>query len=195
MALNSGMFDEVMISTDDDEIAELAKKYGAKVPFLRSEKNSDDYATTFDVIHEVLSTYKNENIFFDYGCCIYPTAPFVDNNKLKEAFNLLLKEDFDCVFPVMKFGFPIQRSVRVDENSKKIEMLYPEHLNTRSQDLEPIFHDAGQFYAFNTEKLLKEKKLWTNNTGVIKIDELEGQDIDNEVDWKLAELKFQLYKS
>ena len=190
-ALSSGLFDEVMVSTDDLEIAEIGKKYGAKVPFLRSENNSNDYATTFDVIEEVIKKYKKLDKSFDYVCCLYSCSPFVNELKLKEAFDLMLTEKFDSVFPVMPFGFPIQRALQLNENNK-IDFFYPEYSLTRSQDLKLLYHDAGQFYWMKTEKCLLEKKIVTNNTGIIVITEMEGQDIDTEIDWKLAELKYEL---
>jgi len=190
-ALSSGLFDEVMVSTDDLEIAEIGKKYGAKVPFLRSENNSNDYATTFDVIEEVIKKYKKLDKSFDYVCCLYSCSPFVNELKLKEAFDLMLTENFDSVFPVMPSGFPIQRALQLNENNK-IDFFYPEYSLTRSQDLKLLYHDAGQFYWMKTEKCLLEKKIVTNNTGIIVITEMEGQDIDTEIDWKLAELKYEL---
>ena len=189
-AINSNLFDTVMVSTDDNTIANIAINYGAEIPFMRTDKNSNDYATTFDVIEEVILNYRKEGIDFDYACCIYPTAPFVNETKLKEAFTTLKTKNFDCVYPVMRFSFPIQRAVKI--NNQKMQMLQPQYINTRSQDLEPIYHDAGQFYFFNCDSLLKNKKLWTDNTGVIEISEMEGQDIDNQTDWKLAELKFKI---
>lgn len=189
-ALKSNLFDEVMVSTDCEEIAAIAKHYGAKVPFLRSLASANDFATTFDVIKEVLEKYNQENITIDFACCIYPTAPFISNKLLIKANNLLHNKNFDCVFPVMIFSFPIQRSIKVD-GQNKMELFYPEHLRTRSQDLEKAYHDAGQFYYFNTKTVLEKQKLWTDNTGVIIIKECEAQDIDTLEDWKLAELKYK----
>lgn len=190
-ALQSNLFNEVMVSTDDDEIAEIAKKYGAKVPFLRSNENANDYATTIDVIKEVLIEYKKQGQVFKKTCCIYPTAPFVSEIKLKEAFNLLLKKNFDCVFPVMEFSFPIQRALKKNADNK-MTLFQPKHLNSRSQDLEKAYHDSGQFYWFKTKEIVRKGKLWTDNTGVIVIKESEGQDIDTLEDWKLAEIKYKL---
>ena len=190
-ALNSGLFDEVMVSTDDAEIAEIAIQYGAKVPFMRSEKTSNDFATTFDVLEEVIKSYKEKEIEFENVCCIYPCAPFVIEQKLEEAYNLFVKEHFDAVFPVMQFGFPIQRALQMDDFGK-ISFFYPENALTRSQDLLPSFHDAGQFYWMNVASCMEQQKIITNNTGSIVITELEGQDIDNELDWKIAELKYKL---
>lgn len=190
-ALNSGLFDEVMVSTDDVEIANIALQYGAKVPFLRSIKTSDDYATTFDVIEEVIEKYELDNFKFKNACCIYPTVPFINGNKLKEGYEKLIKEKYDSVFPVMKFSYPIQRSLKITKS--KVELFYPQFLNTRSQDLEESFHDAGQFYWFDIDKIKKNRKIITDNSGVIVIDEKEGQDIDNETDWLLAEMKYKLF--
>ena len=192
-AIQSGLFDEVMVSTDDKEIADIAKKYGAKVPFMRSEKNSDNFATTFDVIEEVISAYRKENIEFDNACCIYPCAPFAKSEKLEEAYGEFRKNKRDVVFPVIPYSFPIQRAIRI--NSNKVKIINVEFLNTRSQDLEQSYHDAGQFYFFNIQKVLENKSLLTGNTGAIIISEMEGQDIDNEIDWKLAELKYELLQS
>lgn len=189
-ALKSGLFDEVMVSTDDKEIADIAIQFGASVPFFRSEKNSDDFATTVDVIEEVLSSYNGEGIQFDEVCCIYPTAPFISSEKLQEALSVLVKNNYDTVLPVLPYSFPVQRSFKL-EGTRAI-LRFPEHKNTRSQDLEEVFHDAGQFYFFQTIMLEKNQGLWTDNTGVIVISEMEGQDIDTETDWRLAELKYNL---
>jgi N-acylneuraminate cytidylyltransferase len=190
-ALKSGLFDEVMVSTDDEEIAKIAITYGATVPFLRSHKNADDFATTFDVIHEVVLNYKSVNKIFEYTCCIYACAPFVNENKLTQAFNLIKKESFDSVLPITAFGFPIQRAFKIDKNNKTT-FFNPEFSVTRSQDLEQSYHDVGQFYWMNTNKCLQKKKIITDNTGSIVVSEMEAQDIDTELDWKLAELKYEL---
>lgn len=193
-AITSGLFDEVMVSTDDEEIAEIAISYGAKVPFLRDKKTANDFATTFDVIEEVVSKYELLGIKFEFICCIYACAPFVSSEKLSDSFNVLKRNNFDSVFPIMPFGFPIQRALSVD-NNKKASYLHPEFSLTRSQDLESRYHDAGQFYWMNTANCLREKKILTDNSGSIIISELEGQDIDNDIDWKLAELKYELLQS
>lgn len=190
-ALESKLFDEVMVSTDDEEIKNIALKYGAKVPFFRSEVNSNDFATTADVITEVISEYEQKGMFFDYCTCIYPTAPFVSTKILERATNQLIKGDFDCVFPVLEYSYPIQRALRINSD-EKVEMIDPSKLNTRSQDLLASYHDAGQFYMLNVKRFITSQKLWTENTSVIKINELEAHDIDNITDWKLAELKYKL---
>jgi pseudaminic acid cytidylyltransferase len=193
-AINSQLFDEIMVSTDDEVIAEIAISYGAKVPFKRSEKNSSDSATTIDVIKEVIFSYEKLGRQFEYASCIYPCTPLLSKEKLKESFYLLKKSDLDCVFPIIKYGFPIQRAVRLNDKGL-IEMFQPEHLITRSQDLENSFHDAGQFYSFNVNNLVSKQKLITKLTGHIEVSEMEAQDIDNLVDWQLAELKYKIIKN
>lgn len=193
-AMESGLFDEVMVSTDDTEIAKIAIKYGATVPFFRSEKTANDYATTFDVIEEVLLQYQELNIFFDYACCLYACAPLVTKGKLIEGLQILKSNRYDSVFPVMSFGFPIQRALSRGSDNK-VSFFYPEFSLSRSQDLEQSYHDAGQFYWMNIKNCLQQKGILTDNTGSIIISEIEGQDIDNEVDWKLAELKYELLQS
>jgi len=189
-AIDSGLFDEVMVSTDDVEIANIAKKFGAKVPFMRSAKSSDDFATTFDVIEEVIQSYTSQNKGFENICCIYPCAPFVTSEILLKSYNQLIEKKFDTVFPIIAYSFPIQRALRV--NHSKVSMILEDNLNIRSQDLEKSFHDAGQFYWCNTKRLLSSEKLITPNSGGIEISELDAQDIDTQMDWDLAELKFQL---
>lgn len=192
-ALSSGLFDDVVISTDSEMIGELARSYGASFPFRRSEKNSDDFATTADVLLEVLEMYALHFEKATVVCCIYPTAPFVTAEKLKASFNLLTEGRFDSVFPILRYSHPIQRSLRLD--GTHLRMIHPEHVNTRSQDLKPAYHDSGQFYWIMAEQLERKKRIITDNTGAYVISDLEAQDIDTEDDWKLAELKYQLMKN
>ena len=190
VALSSGLFDEVMVSTDDDEIAELAKSFGAKVPFVRSEKNSDDFSGTFDVIDEVLREYIKQGREYDYLCCLYPTAPFVSEKLLKDGFKLMKAHDYNTVVPVCSFSAPIQRAIKWD--GRKMSLFQPEYSNKRSQDLEPAYHDAGQFYWLNISRMMDEPQLFTSNSGVLILDETEVQDIDYPIDWELAELKYKM---
>ena len=189
-ALNSEEFDEVMVSTDDEIIATIARQCGANVPFLRSEKTSGDFSTTSDVLIEVINQYKAMGKVYDYGCCIYPTAPFVTAEKLKYAMNLLEEKNADTVMPVVKFSFPPQRCVIIEDN--KLKMKWPQYLNSRSQDLEPFYHDCGQYYGFNVYKFLQNGKLLSDNTVSIITPELEVQDIDSIEDWEIAEIKYQM---
>ncbi|RDV16476.1 pseudaminic acid cytidylyltransferase [Pontibacter diazotrophicus] len=189
-ALHSGLFEEVMVSTDDEEIAAVAKKYGASVPFLRSSATSDDFATTAAVLTEVLKDYAAAGGNFVYGCCLYPTAPLVKIPSIKEAFELMTSQQYNTVLPVLRYSYPIWRSLKMEGD--KVLMNWPEHRLSRSQDLPASFHDAGQFYWFNVKAFMEKQELFTNNTGAIELSELEVQDIDNLSDWKLAELKYNL---
>ena len=189
-AIGSGVFDEVMVSTDDEEIAEISRSYGAKVPFLRSEKTSNDFATTADVINEVISEYEKRGQKFDIITCIYPTAPFITSEKLKKAVEELKASDADTLIPVVRFSYPPQRAMEIHDG--KLVFRQPENLSKRSQDLEPHYHDAGQFYVTRTESFLKTNSLLMGSIIPLELSELEVQDIDNEVDWKLAELKYNL---
>lgn len=189
-AINSGCFDEVMVSTDDEEIAEIARKYGAKVPFMRSEKTSNDYATTIDVLLEVLAEYQKLGQEFEYLCCIYPTAPFVTDKKLKCAMEIMKTTDSDSLVPIVQYGFPPQRCFALKEGN--VSYKWPENMLTRSQDLEPLYHDCGQFYCMNCQRFLDTKKVYTDKTYAFVCSELEVQDIDNLVDWQIAEMKYKL---
>lgn len=191
-ALESGIFDEVMVSTDDEEFAEVATKYGANVPFLRSEATANDYAGTVDVLLEVVSMYRERGLEFDNICCLYSTAPFVTAERLKEAYRNL-DDSIDASFTMVQYSYPIQRSLRVNEGGY-VEMVYPEHLGSRSQDLEPIYHDAGQFYFVKVKELEIQKTLWCKKTVPLILSELEVQDLDTLTDWQLAEMKFKLIK-
>ena len=194
VALNSGLFNQVMVSTDDFEIASISKQFGAVVPFMRSEKTSSDFATTFEVLEEVITSYQEIGVQFDNVCCIYPCAPLIIKQKLVESYNLLLEEQFDSVFPIIRFGYPIQRALKLN-GKRKISFFFPEFSITRSQDLDPLFHDAGQFYWINLKKFIQNGVIVTENSGCIEITEMEGQDIDNDIDWKLAELKFEILQN
>lgn len=189
-ALESQLFEEVMVSTDDEEIAEIARAYGAKVPFLRSSATSDDYATTASVLEEVIHNYEKSDKSFTYSCCIYPTAPLIKAGTLRDALTLLKGQAYDAVFPVLRYGYPIWRSLKIEDS--RAVMNWPEYLNSRSQDLQPAFHDAGQFYFFHVKQFLQKRTLFTDHSGAIELSELEAQDIDNLTDWKLAELKYKL---
>ena len=189
-ALEAGIFDEVMVSTDDEEIAEIAKNAGAKVPFMRSEDTANDFATTADVIDEVLQQYKTNDVEFDYVCCIYPTAPFVTAKCLKEAMELLMNGNSDSVVPVVKFGFPPQRGVIIQDG--RVSFKWPEFALARSQDLESMYHDCGQFYCLNIESFEKQKCLVMANTMPYIREEKEVQDIDTMEDWYLAEIKYRM---
>lgn len=188
-ALNSNIFDEVMVSTDSEEIAEIAKKFGAKIPFMRSKETSNDFATTSDVIVEVLEQYAKKGYNVTEACCIYPTAPFITAEKLKASMEML-GADVDTVIPVVQFSYPPQRGMIVKDTY--LTMMESQYARTRSQDLEAMYHDCGQFYCFNVETFLKTRNLLEGKVRPFICSELEVQDIDNSIDWKLAELKYQM---
>lgn len=192
-ALDAGCFHEVMVSTDDREIADVARSLGATVPFLRSESTSDDFATTADVLSEVLNRYLQHGKVFEYACCIYPTAPFVTAERLRQAYDLLKESDADTILPVVRFSFPIQRALTIEGN--RLKVLWPEHLNARSQDMTSTYHDSGQFYFFQVARFLETHELLGNNCIPIELPESVVQDIDTEEDWKIAEIKYQLMHS
>ena len=192
LAIESNLFDDIIVSTDDIEIAKIAKDYGAQVPFFRSEINSSDFATTFDVIEEVINEQYLRNQVYENVCCIYPCAPLICKEFIINAFKVMKLSNFDTVFPVVKYGNQIQRALRLNDN--RIEMFYPQFQSTRSQDLEVAFYDPGQFYWAQTDQLIKGKQLFLHNSGYIVVDEMHAQDIDNEIDWKIAEIKYSLLK-
>ena len=189
-ALESGAFDSVMVSTDDAEIAETARACGAEVPFLRSAEAADDHATTSDVLLEVIARYQEEGRVFDLACCLYPTAPFVRAEDLRAGKERLLAGDFDVIMPVAAFSYPIWRSLKRGDDGR-LRLNFPEHLNARSQDLPPAYHDAGQWYWFRTAPFLRDRVLMGENTGSVLLPAARVQDIDTEEDWALAELKHE----
>ena len=190
-ALKSNLFDEVMVSTDDTEIANIAIQYGAKVPFIRSDTNAGDNAGTLDVLYEVLLKYKKVAQNFDFICCIYPTAPFTTADKLIKAYNILINSSFDCVFPVVRFSYPIQRALKLSANNR-LTMFWPENEKARSQDLEKAYHDAGLFYWYKSGFFKNNSEKSFDNCGGIVYEENEVQDIDSMNDWKIAEMKYKL---
>lgn len=189
-AVESGIFDEVMVSTEDREIAEIALRCGARVPFFRSAETSGDHAATADVIKEVLENYHGIGKDFETVCCIYPTAPFVTAERLKKAMRLLHDENADTVMPIVAYSFPPQRAVIVENG--RIKPQYPEYQKCRSQDLEPIYHDCGQFYMLRVSSFLRAGVLIGEKTVPMILSDLEVQDIDNDADWKIAEMKYGL---
>lgn len=186
-AIKSGLFNEVMVSTDDTEIADVGRKYGASVPFLRSSKNADDFATTMDVVREVVVKYEEVGKSFDYICCIYPTAPLMQAEQLQQGLDQIMNQGFNKVFPVVPFSYPIWRGVELTAQNRA-KMLFPEHVNARSQDLPQVYHDAGQWYWLKPEVL--DEPIF-NNAGIVVLNPMQVQDIDNEEDWEVAEQKYR----
>lgn len=191
-AKKAGIFDEIMVSTDSFEIADIAKRFGACVPFMRSARTADDYATTYDVLEEVLTEYKKDGKVFDYVCCIYPCVPFLSSSTLLNAYNHMIKTQANAIMPVCKYPAPIEWAMRIKDG-----VLLPDDaskLVIRSQDLKPAFFDVGMFYFCKTKILLEGKTLVPPGTQGYIIDEKECQDIDTPDDWEMAELKYKLLR-
>lgn len=186
-ALASGAFTEVMVSTEDAQIRAISEKAGAKVPFLRSQKAADDYATTDEVIDEVLSCYQQQGRYFDRFCCIYPTAVFITPQRLADAMALL--DTAESVMPVVAFSYPPQRSFVIRDGS--LVRRFPEFATARSQDLEPFYHDCGQFYACRTDAFWRDKTTDVAGMKPLILPETEVQDIDTLQDWQIAEEKYR----
>lgn len=187
-AQNSGIFDEIMVSTDDREIADVALKYGANVPFLRSKKTASDTATTFDALDEVINEYKKFGKTFDTVCCIYPCVPFLKSETLKLAYEKM--QGYDAVTPVCKYSVPVEWAMKIENG-----VLVPndrDAQNMRSQDLIPKYYDVGMFYFCKTEKMYQYNSMTPDNTTGYVINEQECQDIDTLDDWKLAEMKYKV---
>ena len=189
-ALKSKLFDEVMVSTDDKEIAEISKKLGASVPFLRSPKTAGESSPLKDVISEVLKEYSEKGKQFDHVCCILPAAPLISVKNLRITFELLKGKDIDAVAPVVRYSHPIQRAFKIEKGL--LQMISPVNIYVNSQDLPPSYHDAGQFYWLKTISFLKQKTIFMENCLPFEIPESEVQDIDEISDWELAETKYSL---
>jgi pseudaminic acid cytidylyltransferase len=190
-ALESKIFDHVIVSTDDDEIAKTSIKYGASVPFIRPESLSDDYTTSIDVIEHTHSWVQENFGSVNLICTLYATAPFTTSKDLLNAYEEILKhQDCQAVFPIVEFDFPIQRAIKLSDDGS-IEMFQPENLLTRSQDLEKAYHDAGQFYWMKSEFIGSGISLFSDIARTIKIPHYRVQDIDTNDDWIRAEFIFK----
>jgi pseudaminic acid cytidylyltransferase len=191
LAIASKCFDKIIVSTDDKEIANIAKSYGLNVPFIRPKKISDDYTGTVPVISHAIRWQIENNQKPLYVCCIYATAPFIKISDLKDGLKILKNSKSDYVFSATSFAYPVQRSFRIKKN-KKLQMIYPEHLNSRSQDLHKVFHDAGQFYWGLADTWVKNKPIISKNSCPILIPRARAIDIDTIEDWKIAEKMFEV---
>lgn len=188
-AISSNIFEEVFVSTDDEEIAEVAKKFGANADILRSSDSSHDNATTADVLSEILNYERFKNL--EFICCLYPVAPLISGGLLTRAFKLLTNEKYNSILPVTEFEYPIERRLQKQSNESLI-FSESQYENTRTQDLKTYYHDAGMFYFIRVSSFKKDKKLLLNPTFGIELERTKVQDIDTLTDWKLAELKYKL---
>lgn len=190
-ALESGCFDHVMVSTDSEEIASVAKAVGAEVPFMRPDDIADDYATTMDVIRHTLAWYEEQGHVVESICCLYATAPFVCAQDLINGEKLLKGTGTSFAFSATEFPFPIQRAFHLDAD-KRVHMFEPEHLNTRSQDLTEAYHDAGQFYWCTAEAVRQDLAIFAPHSTPVLLDRSRVQDIDTPADWDFAEALFKI---
>ena len=188
-AIESKLFDKIIVSTDDEEIANIAKNYGAEI-LKRPKELADDFTPTIPVIaHAIESTCKDINSI-EAVCCIYATAPFVQAEYIQKAYKKLLTCKSDYCFSATSFAFPIQRAIKLQNDS--VEMFYPEHFETRSQDLEEAYHDAGQFYWGTPQAWCENKMIFSKNSSTVILPRYLVQDIDTLEDWKRAELMYKV---
>lgn len=190
-ALQSGCFERVIVSTDDDEIAEVALRLGAEVPFIRPEELSGDFVATIPVIKHAIQWLESNQVIPDWVCCLYATAPFISTNVLKNGLTLIQQKNADYVFSATNYAFPIQRAIKLQQDGT-VKMFSPEYFNTRSQDLEEAYHDAGQFYWGSKSAWLEEKPIFKSTTYPVKLDRYLVQDIDTIEDWHYAELLYKI---
>ena len=190
-AIASGCFDKIIVSTDDQEIAEVAKSFGAEVPFMRPDELANDYTATIPVIKHAIEWFDDQGQSPSEVCCLYATAPFVQADSIRKAYKKMKQEKVDYCFTVTSFAFPIQRAIKITAENR-IEMFYPEHFETRSQDLEESYHDAGQFYWGKAEAFKQQKSLFSKSATPYILPQHLVQDIDTMEDWKKAELTYKI---
>lgn len=185
-AIASECFDRIMVSTDDEEIAAIAKSLGAEVPFIRPQALSDDHTGTIPVVAHAIEWQNKQGEIASDVCCIYATAPFLQPNDIVKGYQVLLSSNADYAFSVTSYAFPIQRAIRIT-NSQRVQMFQPEHFNTRSQDLEDAWHDAGLFYWGHSSAWLAQQPLFTDAAAPVPMPRYRVQDIDTPEDWERAE--------
>lgn len=189
-ALASGCFDEVIVSTDDEEIADVARRSGASVPFMRPASLADDHTGTLPVIHHAVEWFVGQGYSVDSACCLYATAPFVSADDIRRGEDLLQSTGCSFAFSVTSFAFPVQRALRLLQGGR-VEMLYPEQFTTRSQDLEEAWHDAGQFYWGTADAWCQERVIFGPESVAVPVPRYRVQDIDTLEDWESAEYLFE----
>lgn len=193
-ALQSACFDQVIVSTDDAEIAEVARQFGASVPFMRPAELSDDHTGTIPVIRHAIEWFNAQGKTVEQVCCLYATAPFVSAEDIRRGLDVLQESDCDYAFSVTSYAFPIQRAIRITQQGR-VEMFNPEHFNTRSQDLEEAFHDAGQFYWGRAEAWREGRMIFSSSSMPVILPRHRVQDIDTAEDWVRAEWMFKAMQS
>ena len=193
-ALDSGCFEQVLVSTDDDEIASIAREHGADTPFVRPPALSDHHSTTGAVMAHAVHWLQQHGLDLKAACCLYATAPFLQAKDIQQALQLFQSKQLDYVFSATRYGFPIQRAFQLDANGR-VRMFQPEHLLTRSQDLPEAFHDAAQFYWGTTEAWLEQKPVFSKDSAPLLLPRHRVQDIDTQEDWQRAELMFPAWQA
>ncbi|MDC0893232.1 pseudaminic acid cytidylyltransferase [Pseudomonadales bacterium] len=193
VAIASKIFDRVIVSTDDAEIAEVAKSFGADIPFMRSKELSDDFVGTGSVTKDAIEWFESQGQAVSDVCCIYATAPFVQADAINKAYQQMTREKADYCFTVTNFVFPIQRAIKITEDNR-LDMFYPSNYALRSQDLEDAWHDAGQFYWGKAEAFKQQKIIFSKDSTPYILPSYLVQDIDTREDWKRAELMYQVLK-
>lgn len=193
-AVASGLFDHIVVSTDDEEIAAAARSYGAEIPFLRPESLSDDYTGTTPVVKHAIKWFLDNNYPVSCACCIYPTAPFVLSDNLAEGYRKLLSSGKSYAFSVASFAYPIQRAIRIASEGT-IEMILPENIPVRSQDLEKAYHDAGQFYFGTVDAWMNDVSAFSSASVPVILPRYQVQDIDTPEDWTRAELMYLAWQA
>lgn len=193
-AKESGLFDRIIVSTDDEEIAAVARQHGAEVPFLRPKEIADDFAGTNAVVKHCLQWLESNALPARYACCLYPTAPFVQPAFLQEGFEKLVESGKSYAFSVTSFPFPIQRAIKISPQGT-VEAFFPESISARSQDLEEAFHDAGQFYWGKAEAFLNDVVTFSPESVPVVLPRHQVQDIDTAEDWVRAELMYQAWEA
>ncbi|HEY4323087.1 MAG TPA: pseudaminic acid cytidylyltransferase [Mucilaginibacter sp.] len=191
LAKSSKLFDEIIVSTDDDEINKIIIQQGVKNPFKRSAETSGDFATLSDVLLEILNEYKKLNISIDNVCVILPTSPLITTEILNTAHEKFISGDFSAVIPLVKYNHPIQRALKITGDNGNVVMIDPENQTKRTQDCDEAFYDSGQFYWLKASDFLIEKKILMKNAGSIELNPDHCHDIDNPEDWKIAEMKYR----
>jgi N-acylneuraminate cytidylyltransferase len=193
-ALQSGCFQQVVVSTDDEEIADIAHAWGAGVPFKRPANLADDHTGTLPVVAHAIEWHRRHGDIPTHICCVYATAPFVQSEDIRTGLSLLEREGCDYVFPVTSYPFPVQRAIRIIPGGR-VEMFNPEHFNTRSQDLEEAYHDAGQFYWGLSEAWLTKRPIFSSVATPLVLPRYRVQDIDTMEDWEMAERMFEAIRA
>lgn len=192
-ALDCGLFDRVIVSTDDEEIADVARQHGADIPFIRPAQLADDFTGTNAVVSHAIGWYRDQGDHVEYACCIYATAPFVQPEYLRQGFDSLSSSGKSFAFSITSFPFPIQRAVRINADGA-LEAMFPEHVSSRSQDLEEAYHDAGQFYWGTAEAFVESRPLFSPESVPVILPRYLVQDIDTLEDWRRAELLYQVWQ-